>query len=168
MDGLMAFFCARCGVQVSRRVAHLNDLSLLSEDSGDYDEHGQMVPRGRFVMSEEAPHSGVPPGEVILHTEDVLRHPTKMNPRDVGCCGYGGSHGYNVYCRSGHAIGTEISDCCIVNYTHIPGERLTSGQAPDEEPDSPAGAQREVSNWVLVVIAIIIVFVIWLLYLGRK
>ena len=86
------------------------------------------------------PHlRSMPVNEIVLNSDDLIRHPRKYNPRDRSCCGYRGLVGFNVYCTKGHPVGTEISDCCTVNFAHLPLDRVTASQ-PD--PGGPASPQR--------------------------
>lgn len=95
-----------------------------------------LVPYGFYILRDEVlaarkmwPASKhreafAPLNEFIFNRDDLILHPTHINEKDVGCCGYTGLAGYNVFCIRGHAIGTEISDCCFVNYVHIPATNL--------------------------------------------
>ena len=133
------FLCAHCQTPFSKPVCHLDDLDRLQDKVGDncYDPPS-LVPAGFYVFSDEVLAVGkmwaateqyaafAPPQEFIFNWEDLIRHPTMINEEDVGCCGYTGGAGYNLFCSNGHVIGTEISDCCMVSYVHIPAINLVS------------------------------------------
>jgi len=77
--------------------------------------------------------------ELIFNLDDLRN--TKYGGRPNGCCGIDGVDGINTFCREGHEIGTERSDCWTPRFIHIPQANLTSAEGP-----LPPSRPREV--WV--------------------
>ena len=138
---MTTFLCTQCQAVISKPLAHLKDLTQLQDEVGeDYYNPPSLVPPGFYVLSNEVLAVGkmwaatdeypafAPPQEFVFNSEDLITHPTMINEEDVGCCGYTGGDGYNVFCSNGHAVGTEISDCCHVHYVHIPASNVHQKQ----------------------------------------
>ncbi len=110
--------CALCNLQVSEVLNPLTDLAMLSEEDGH-----PLLPAGLYVMSStflDAGHSWdtITRDEIILNLNDVLN--CQAGGVRNGCCGVDGLDGINTFCRSGHPLGTEKSDCWMPHFIHIP------------------------------------------------
>jgi len=130
------WLCAECGTAITRSLKHLEDVTLLQNEVSDEEyDPPQLVPLGYYVPSDTVLAAGIVVlgfssislGEVLFNTADLLdSHPTLVNDQDIGCCGYDGDRGYNWFCANGYAIGTQVSDCAMVNYCRFPSVNLKS------------------------------------------
>lgn len=121
------FRCLRCWEPVTRELRELEDFSLVRGDAGRDDYNPlQAIPAGFFVAVgallaargvelRDSPLASHPNGW-IFNTSDLILHPEKSNPKDVGCCGFTGLYGLNAFCAKGHAFGTQVTDCCTVHF----------------------------------------------------
>ena len=120
------FVCVHCEAEVTRPLERLEDMTQLRTAVGDnYYDPPRLIPAGCYALSDTLVAAGIDlesvsfiaSGEVLFNSDDLCdQHPTLQNTKDRGCCGYGGNMGCNWFCINGHAIGTEVSDCCMVNY----------------------------------------------------
>lgn len=121
------FRCNRCWEPVTRELRELEVFSLVRGDAGR-DEYNplQAIPAGFFVLAlallaerevelRTSPLAWHSDGW-LFNTGDLILHPGKSNPQDVGCCGFTGLYGLNAYCAKGHAFGTQVTDCCTVHF----------------------------------------------------
>ena len=92
-----------------------------------------VVPAGFFANGEEAKtemekqtRDPAPWSEadVLFFPGDLILDETRYLRADAGCCGLIGNCGFNVFCANGHAIGTQITDCCTLNVACIPRANL--------------------------------------------
>jgi hypothetical protein len=110
--------CALCDIQVSKVLAPLTDLATLCEEDGH-----PLLPSGQYLMSSTFLDAGrtwdsITRDEILVNLGDVLN--SQPGGRRNGCCGVDGLDGINTFCRNGHPLGTEKSDCWMPHFIHFP------------------------------------------------
>jgi hypothetical protein len=98
--------CRYCGIQLSKEIVQLMDLSLLREADGvDY------VPLSYFFVGDGKLFTGTA-GKIFINIGDSLNLNNHFDrSRLNGCCGMDGCDGMNKLCKNGHEVATEKSDC---------------------------------------------------------
>ncbi|WP_372813906.1 hypothetical protein [Paenibacillus sp.] len=113
--------CKACGTQVTRTLRHLGDLREIS-----LKEKESYVPRFSYVYGHEIiradllPYQGaneITDAELIVHIESL--DTTTIRKTAGGCCGPDASV-FNIFCKNGHPIGKEGSDCWMPHFIRIP------------------------------------------------
>ena len=126
------FLCAQCHIPLSGPLLFLTDLSRLRTDVGDMHRDLNLVPPGFFAHGGEAKAAMQPSREpvrwketdILFFPNDLILDKTRLLPGDRGCCGLIGTHGFNAFCTNGHAVGTQVTDCCTLNLAYIPRANL--------------------------------------------
>lgn len=117
----MIFHCSQCKAAISNDVQELENQALVCEE-----DQKDLIPAGAYSLSKTFMTSGhtyvFPPDEVILNLSD-LKNTVPGGTRN-GCCGTDGLDGINVFCSSGHPLGTEMSDCWMAKCIHLPLKNL--------------------------------------------
>jgi hypothetical protein len=112
--------CAECEAPISVALAEIpGPCHLIREVAG-----WPLVPPGYFYRATEQGISFAAfAGEFVVNRHS-LRDVVETGVRDDGCCGPGGRSGFNLSCRRGHQIGTEIGYCDSVGGVHLPQDRV--------------------------------------------
>jgi hypothetical protein len=106
----MRFFCAVCGLAVTKELTLLEDIDWLCEQEGR-----DFVPSGTYTISDGGYYTGSE-GKVVVNVRDLTNVRNHPDPSHLsGCCGLDGTDGLNKICTNGHEIGTEKSDCWLAH-----------------------------------------------------
>jgi hypothetical protein len=110
--------CVLYGIQVSKILSPLTALVLLCEKDGQ-----PLLPAGRYLLSSafldaSTTWDTITCDEILLNGGDVLN--SQPGGTRNGCCGMDGLAGINTFCRIGHPLGTEKSDCWMPHFILIP------------------------------------------------
>ena len=101
------FRCAICKVALSEPLAELQERKKPCYDL-------EYVPRGYFVIADEE-FGRASIGHHVINLQDARNTAHYPDQRGLfGCCGPSGFDGVNTVCINGHGIGTEHSDCHVM------------------------------------------------------
>ena len=121
------FLCAICHAPLSGPLIYLPDVSRLRLKIGDMHRNLNVVPPGFFANGSDAKSEmrTQTADPVLWSDSDLLFYPGDLRqadrivPGDFGCCGLTGTHGPNLFCCNGHVLGTQITDCCTLNFARV-------------------------------------------------
>ncbi len=116
----MIITCKSCGIQLTRDLHVLENLTLLNEN-----DEQDFIPAGYYFVSDGAYYKNSE-GKMIVNLGDVIQlgnHPDLS--RRQGCCGMDGLDGINKICLNGHEVATERSDCWMAHAVIFETELIT-------------------------------------------
>jgi hypothetical protein len=119
---------------VTGQVAELRDLGRIRyDDRADLVPSGTYLPVARLADADGQVEAGIDGLDEVLFNLDDLRN-TEHGGVLNGGCGIDGCGGVNTFCRNGHEIGTERSDCWTPRFIHVPRANIEPLGTPPAEP----------------------------------